>query len=72
MSKIVDPDETPGPALFGIQASYGYTTLKDSKQSNKFMRVFKLDPLKGTFTNSADPDEMPQNVASQQGLHCLV
>ena len=25
----------------------------------------------GTFTNSKDPDEMPQNAAFHQGLHCL-
>ena len=24
------------------------------------------------WANSVDPDEMPQNVASQQGLHCLL
>ena len=23
------------------------------------------------FANSVDPDQMPQNVASDQGLHCL-
>ena len=23
------------------------------------------------WVNSADPDQMPQNVASDQGLHCL-
>ena len=23
------------------------------------------------WANSVDPDEMPQNVASHQGLHCL-
>ena len=26
----------------------------------------------GTLANSADPDQMPQNVASDQGLHCLL
>ena len=26
---------------------------------------------KGTYTNSVDPDERPQNAASQQGLCCL-
>ena len=26
---------------------------------------------KGTLTNSADPDQTQQNVASNQGLHCL-
>ena len=26
----------------------------------------------GTFANSADPDQMPQNAASEHGLHCLL
>ena len=26
----------------------------------------------GALANIADPDQMPQNVASDQGLHCLV
>ena len=26
----------------------------------------------GTLANSADPDQMPQNVASDQGPHCLL
>ena len=26
----------------------------------------------GTLANSADPDQMPQKVASDQGLHCLL
>ena len=26
----------------------------------------------GTLANSADPDQMPQNAASDQGLHCLL
>ena len=26
----------------------------------------------GTLANSADPDQMPQNMASDQGLHCLL
>ena len=29
-------------------------------------------PFCGTYVNSADPDQMPQNVASDQGLHCLL
>ena len=28
-------------------------------------------PLKGQLANSADPDQMLQNAASDQGLHCL-
>ena len=26
----------------------------------------------GTLANSADPDQTPQNAASDQGLHCLL
>ena len=26
----------------------------------------------GTLANSEDPDEMPHNAASHQGLHCLL
>ena len=29
-------------------------------------------PVKGSQANSADPDQMPHNVASDQGLHCLL
>ena len=28
--------------------------------------------IKGSLANSADPDQMPPNVASDQGLHCLL
>ena len=28
-------------------------------------------PIKGYLANSADPDQTPQNAASDQGLHCL-
>ena len=29
------------------------------------------DPIKGTLANSVDQDQTPQNVVSDQGLHCL-
>ena len=29
-------------------------------------------PKRGTLANSVDPYQMPQNVASDQGLHCLL
>ena len=29
-------------------------------------------PDTGTLVNSENPDEMPQNVAFHQGLHCLL
>ena len=31
----------------------------------------RLVSTKGTLANSGDPDHMPQNAASDQGLHCL-
>ena len=31
----------------------------------------RLVSTKGTLANSGDPDQMPQNAASDQGLHCL-
>ena len=29
-------------------------------------------PFCGTYANSADPDQTPQNAVSDQGLHCLL
>ena len=39
--------------------------------------VFSINPFKpsvlyGTWANSAEPDQRPQNVASDQVLHCLL
>ena len=31
---------------------------------------FKPNPIKGTLANNLDPDQTPQNAASDQGLHC--
>ena len=38
------------------------------------MPIYPLDwiPVLGTYANNADIDQMPQNAASDQGLHCLV
>ena len=33
--------------------------------------VYATQFQKGTFANSGEPEQMPQNVASDQGLHCL-
>ena len=37
-----------------------------------FQPIFTWTPVKGSKANSADPDQMPHNVASDQGLHCLL
>ena len=31
-----------------------------------------LASLLGAYANSTDPDQMPQNAAADQGLHCLL
>ena len=35
------------------------------------MYMYTWSPIKGTLANSVDPDQTPQNAASDQGLHCL-
>ena len=30
------------------------------------------NPKRGTYASSVDPDQMPHNAASDQGLHCLL
>ena len=37
-----------------------------------FLTHSYLESVKGSKANSADPDQMPHNVASDQGLHCLL
>ena len=34
--------------------------------------LYTGNPETGTFTNSEDQDEMPQNAAFHQGQHCLL
>ena len=34
--------------------------------------MYACRPVKGTWANSVDLHQMPQNVASDQGLHCLL
>ena len=36
-----------------------------------YYTIYAACPIKGTMANSIDSDQMPQNVASDQGLHCL-
>ena len=37
-----------------------------------FNPLYTGHPERGTLANIADPDQMPHNVASDQGLHCLL
>ena len=46
---------------------YGYS------QFHSDLCIYKnWKPVKGSEENSEDPDQMPHNVASEQGLHCLL
>ena len=40
-----------------------------TKYCNPFL-IWK--PIKGSKVSNADPDQTPHNVASDQGLHCLL
>ena len=35
------------------------------------LESFNYCLIKGAFANGVDPDQTPQNAASDQGLHCL-
>ena len=39
---------------------------------NERMGPDRQAPKRGTQANSADPDQIPDNAASDQGLHCLL
>ena len=41
------------------------------KSQRKPLTHFSLASYKGTLVNSVDPDQTPQNAASDQGQHCL-
>ena len=36
-----------------------------------YQPIYAKRPIKRTLANNVDPDQTPQNAASDQGLHCL-
>ena len=42
------------------------------KESTLELALSYLETPKGSLANSADPDQTPHNVASGQGLQCLL
>ena len=44
-------------------------TVDVKQQYNKYNN---WKPVKGSKANSADPDQTPHNVTSDEGLHCLL
>ena len=42
-----------------------------SSPLNQMFNPFMSGPIKGSLANSVDPDQMLQNAASDQYLHCL-
>ena len=47
-------------------------SLKEEQIFYLFLPVVTWKPVKGSWTNSADPDQTPHIVASDQSLHCLL
>ena len=46
---------------------------KDRRTSkNKWLTHISIMSFNGTWANSADPDQTPHNVVSDQDLHCLL
>ena len=52
----------------GAAEQVGGSIDKNYENSVDFLNTF----LKGPKANSADPDQTPHNMASDQGLHCLL
>ena len=46
--------------------------LLQEEQIFSFNPLYTGHPERGTLANIVDPDQMPHNVASDQGLHCLL
>ena len=48
------------------------TKLLTMIEIQSILTQISLASLFGTYANSADPDQTPQDAASDQGLHCLL
>ena len=60
-------------SLYEIQVRVIYSrTIFATVMSECCVKRVISKTLTGTPENSADPEQMPQNVASEQGLHCLL
>ena len=44
---------------------------KIANERSNVMYFYTTCSIKGTLANNVDPDQTPQNAASDQGLHCL-
>ena len=59
------------PQFICIQKGLDYAAMK-SDHSLQFLTHYYLETHKGSWVNSEDPDQMPHDVASDLGLHCLL
>ena len=61
-----------GGILLMTKHHFKQVQLQDSDKKEILLNTL-ITQSNGTdvFANSVDPDQMPQNVASDQGLHCL-
>ena len=55
-----------------LEPSFVYPFTNKPKHLQLSSPILTWKPVKGSQANSADPDQMPHNVASDQGLHCLL
>ena len=59
--------------LYKIQVMVIYScTILDNVLSECHVKRVICTTWTGTLVNNAEPDQMPQIVASDQGLHCLL
>ena len=57
-----------------VTVENGCNLRKKTNSVASVLRHFSLETTKrviGKMADHADPDQIPQNVASDQGLHCL-
>ena len=64
----VDSDSLNTPILRQIASAVAY---EQEKNTDGHYHIYCKYSDRQAWANSVHPDEMPQNVASHQGLHCL-
>ena len=78
---MINLHERMWPTSAGVKPATSWSPVRPGKESRRVniksntgthhLPIVVGRPVKGYLANSADPDQMPQNAASDQGLHCL-
>ena len=76
IANSVDPDQTaPSGAVWSGSTLFAYAILLETLMykvlGHLWYHVYPKHSDPQSWVNSVDPDLMPQNVASNQGLHSL-